>query len=91
MYATVVFCWSFLRTTAKSRGSATNLWRLWLRAAGATEIDWPAGPILPDSRAVIEAAIAGQGLALARRSMVKELQSGKLASPVPARLKIDLA
>jgi LysR family glycine cleavage system transcriptional activator len=67
-------------------------WRLWLSAAGANGIDWPAGPIFPDSKAVIEAAIAGDGLALIRESMIgSELRDKRLVRALPARLKVDLA
>jgi LysR family glycine cleavage system transcriptional activator len=65
-------------------------WRLWLSAAGVKDADWAAGPILPNSKAVIEAAVAGEGLALVRASMIRaELRNGRLVQPLPARLKVD--
>jgi LysR family transcriptional regulator, glycine cleavage system transcriptional activator len=67
-------------------------WQLWLSAAGVKDADWPAGPIFHDGKAVIEAAVAGDGLALIRESMVRhELRNGGLVCPLPARLKVDLA
>ena len=67
-------------------------WQLWLSAAGMKGPDWPAGPVLPDSKAVIEAACAGGGLALVRESMIqRELRSSRLVCPLPAGLKVDLA
>jgi LysR family glycine cleavage system transcriptional activator len=67
-------------------------WRLWLAAAGVEGIDWPAGPVLSDSKAVINAAVAGDGMALLRESMIRsELRTGRLIRPLPARLKVDLA
>jgi LysR family transcriptional regulator, glycine cleavage system transcriptional activator len=60
-----------------------NDWRLWLEAAGATTVAWNKGPIIgPDSNGALEAARAGFGFALVRRTFVeKDLQQGKLVSP----------
>jgi LysR family glycine cleavage system transcriptional activator len=67
-------------------------WQLWLSAAGIKDADWPAGPIFPDSKAVIEAVVAGDGLALIRESMVRhELRNGRLICPLPSTLKVDIA
>jgi LysR family glycine cleavage system transcriptional activator len=43
-------------------------WRLWLQAAGLGQVDWRKGPVFTDSNGAAEAAIAGQGIALLRRS-----------------------
>ncbi|MFM2402813.1 MAG: hypothetical protein RL223_693 [Pseudomonadota bacterium] len=71
-------------------------WTPWLRAAG---LDWPepaAGPRLVDLGLTLEAAVSGQGVALARPSLARHwLDSGTLrplfplavASPYPYRLR----
>lgn len=54
-------------------------WQLWARAAGRPQLDTTQGIVFVDSNAAIEAALAGRGVALARRSMVvSELEQGRL-------------
>ncbi|MBP6900947.1 MAG: LysR family transcriptional regulator [Burkholderiaceae bacterium] len=57
-------------------------WTPWLRAAG---LDWPepdGGPRLVDLGLTLEAAVAGQGLALARPALARRwLASGELVAP----------
>ncbi|MDH1701751.1 transcriptional regulator GcvA [Comamonas terrigena] len=54
-------------------------WQLWARAAGRLQLDTSQGIVFVDSNAAIEAALAGRGVALARRSMVvNELEQGRL-------------
>lgn len=54
-------------------------WQLWARAAGRPQLDTSQGIVFVDSNAAIEAALAGRGVALARRSMVvNELELGRL-------------
>lgn len=54
-------------------------WQLWARAAGRPQLDTSQGIVFVDSNAAIEAALAGRGVALARRSMVvNELEQGRL-------------
>lgn len=57
-------------------------WPLWLEAAGAAEVDAARGPLFVDSNGAIEAARAGLGVALVRRSLVhRELAAGTLLAP----------
>lgn len=57
-------------------------WSPWFAAAG---LDWPEpkeGPIYRDAALLLDAAGAGQGVALARRALVSEdLRSGRLCRP----------
>ena len=54
-------------------------WQLWARAAGRPQLDTSQGIVFVDSNAAIEAALAGRGVALARRSMVVNvLEQGRL-------------
>ncbi|WP_249605329.1 LysR substrate-binding domain-containing protein [Chromobacterium sp. IRSSSOUMB001] len=66
-------------------------WRLWSRAAGL-ELDCDQGVVCVDSNAAIEAALAGRGYALARRSLLQaELAAGRLRELPAPPLRSDLA
>lgn len=57
-------------------------WRLWLAAVGAERVDAGSGPIFTASNGAIDAAKAGLGVALARRSLVvREVEEGALVAP----------
>lgn len=57
-------------------------WPSWLRTAGVTGVDASRGPSFSLSAMLVEAAIAGQGVALTRRSMVAhDLREGRLVQP----------
>jgi LysR family glycine cleavage system transcriptional activator len=65
-------------------------WRQWLRQAGARGVQADKGPAYNDTGMAIQAAIAGQGVALGRRSLVvDDLKAGHLVCPfgpeVPTR------
>jgi LysR family transcriptional regulator, glycine cleavage system transcriptional activator len=66
--------------------SPLDPWTPWFRAAG---LPWPepeAGPRLADLGLVLEAALAGQGVALARPSLARTwLASGALVAPFALR------
>ncbi len=63
-------------------------WRMWLNAAGVTGVDWRRGPRFSDSSMVIQAAVEGQGVALARSALAHEdLKAGRLVRP----FRIDIA
>ncbi len=67
-------------------------WRMWLEAAGVDDIDSSHGTFFSDSGMAIEAAVAGQGVALARESFVAgELAEGRLVKLFPIKLRLDLA
>lgn len=57
-------------------------WRNWLKQAGVTGMDAGKGPSYNDTALALQAAIAGQGIALARRSLViDDLRAGTLVRP----------
>lgn len=65
-------------------------WRLWLLAAGVKDIDPTRGPTFSDSSMVVQAAVEGQGVALARSVLsATDLAAGRLVKPfdvsLPAR------
>lgn len=67
-------------------------WRLWLEAMGVSGIDVQRGPVFTDSNGAIEAAKAGDGVALARLSLVaREVQERRLIAPFPRGVATGLA
>ncbi len=66
-------------------------WRIWLRATGI-ELDPATGPVFVASNGAIDAAVAGLGVALARKSLIRdELASGKLVIAFPAAAEVPIA
>jgi LysR family glycine cleavage system transcriptional activator len=67
-------------------------WRTWLRGAGLSDVDCERGLQINDSAAVIQAAIAGNGVALGRTTLVtKDLAEGRLIRPFGDALAYDFA
>jgi LysR family glycine cleavage system transcriptional activator len=67
-------------------------WRTWLLAAGADRVDATRGPIFTDSGMVIQASMAGQGVALARGVLAAdELAAGRLVRPFALSLPTEYA
>ncbi|HEV7318027.1 MAG TPA: transcriptional regulator GcvA [Ensifer sp.] len=67
-------------------------WRLWLDAAGADGVDAGRGPVFVNSNGAIEAAKAGDGVALVRLSLVtRELADHVLEAPFPEGVMTGLA
>jgi len=65
-----------------SRHDESPDWRGWLQAAGVDDVDWRRGPGFSDSSMVIEAAAAGQGVALGHRWLAAaDLESGRIVMP----------
>mgnify|MGYP003700689721 FL=1 len=65
-----------------SRHDESPDWRNWLKAAGIDDIDAQRGPGFSDSSMVIEAAAAGQGVALGHRWLAAaDLESGRIVMP----------
>jgi LysR family glycine cleavage system transcriptional activator len=67
-------------------------WRMWLMAAGATDIDATRGPSFSNSNLVVQAAIAGEGVALGRSVLVADdLDAGRLVRPFEMSLPGEFA
>ena len=67
-----------------------NGWQTWLRQVGASELAVSGGPVFNQTSLAIDAAVAGQGVALARSALASlDLQAGRLVRPlddaVPAK------
>ena len=65
-------------------------WPVWLEAAGAGRPRWASrGPRLADGALVLQAARAGQGVALSRRRLAAgQLRSRALVQPFPTRVSL---
>ena len=67
-------------------------WRSWLEAAGVSGIDLSRGPVFSQRSMAIDAAIDGQGVALARTALCAwDLLAGRLVRPFDFALKVPYA
>lgn len=67
-------------------------WRTWLLSAGADDVDPHRGPVFTDSSMLIQAAVAGQGVALARGALaLDDLTRGNLVRPFKLSLPVEFA
>jgi LysR family transcriptional regulator, glycine cleavage system transcriptional activator len=67
-------------------------WSRWLGAAGAVDVDVSHGPILNQASMAIDAAVDGQGVALARSALAAwDLIGGRLVRPFSLALPASFA
>lgn len=67
-------------------------WPMWLKAAGIAEVDGSRGPRFNQSSLVIEAAVLGRGVAMAKaRLAAADLAEGRLVKPFEGSLPVDFA
>jgi LysR family glycine cleavage system transcriptional activator len=67
-------------------------WAAWLKASGVTDIDTDRGPSFNLSNMLVDAAISGQGVALARSALVhSHLAAKRLITPFQVKLPAELA
>jgi LysR family glycine cleavage system transcriptional activator len=65
-------------------------WSRWLEAAGVATADIPHGPVLNRASMIIDAAVDGQGVALARTSLAAwDLINGRLVRPFSLALRLS--
>jgi LysR family glycine cleavage system transcriptional activator len=65
-------------------------WSRWLEAAGVVTADVPHGPVLNRVSMVIDAAVDGQGMALARTALAAwDLINGRLVRPFSQALRLS--
>ncbi|MCB9759745.1 MAG: transcriptional regulator GcvA [Alphaproteobacteria bacterium] len=82
---------TLLHDTALERHPDRVGWPAWLAAAQAKGVDGRAGPRFSHANLALEAALAGQGVALARRTLVTaELSDGRLVRPFALTLPSPL-
>ena len=73
---------TLLHVQWKMEHEAAPNWRMWLRAAGVEGIDAERGPRFTIEGMTVQAAIEGQGVALASGSLVSDdLKAGRLVRP----------
>jgi LysR family glycine cleavage system transcriptional activator len=67
-------------------------WAMWLTARGVKGVDGARGPRFNQSSLVIEAAVNGRGVALAKRALAQaDLDAGRLVSPFDISTSVDFA
>jgi LysR family glycine cleavage system transcriptional activator len=67
-------------------------WDMWLRAAGVDNGEVDRGPRFNQASLVIEAAVLGRGVALAKSALAAvDLQAGRLVRPIEAERPVDFA
>ncbi len=67
-------------------------WSMWLAARGLRGVDGMRGPRFNQSSLVIEAAVNGRGVALAKRTIAQaDLDAGRLVAPLQIATAVDFA
>jgi LysR family glycine cleavage system transcriptional activator len=67
-------------------------WTMWLAARGVKGVDGSRGPRFNQSSLVIEAAVGGRGVALAKRALAQaDLDAGRLVTPFDIATVVDFA
>ena len=67
-------------------------WSMWLKLAGAEEVDWRKGPEFSVENMALQAAIEGHGVALINTSLVRDdLASGRLVQPFEEVMPTDFS
>ena len=67
-------------------------WEMWLKAAGVDGVDATRGPRFNQSSLVLEAAILGQGIALAKSTIAAaDLAEGRVVKPFELTLPLEFA
>lgn len=67
-------------------------WAMWLAARGVKGVDGARGPRFNQSSLVIEAAMNGRGVALAKRTLARDdLEAGRLIAPLQISTAVDFA
>jgi LysR family glycine cleavage system transcriptional activator len=67
-------------------------WAEWLVAAGVSGVDPKRGPMFDNSAMLLQAAVEGIGVAMARHALAfSDLQAGRLVRPFPITLASDFA
>ena len=67
-------------------------WPMWLKAAGIKEVDGSRGPRFNQSSLVVEAAVLGRGVAMAKAHLAAaDLAEGRLVKPFKGAMPVDFA
>ena len=67
-------------------------WAMWLAARGIKGVDGTRGPRFNQSSLVIEAAMSGRGVALAKQALAQDdIDAGRLVAPLQIATHVDFA
>lgn len=67
-------------------------WSMWLAARGIKKVDGARGPRFNQSSMVIEAAVNGRGVALAKQTLAQaDIDAGRLVAPLQIPTAVDFA
>ncbi|MFI4920393.1 MAG: transcriptional regulator GcvA [Gammaproteobacteria bacterium] len=81
-----------LKYTSLLHDTTHRHWQQWLELAGVRGVEAHAGMVVEDMNVLIQAAIEGQGVALASEPLVQaELAVGRLVKPFDIDLPVELA
>ena len=81
-----------LHDVSTDRDSSVPSWKMWLKAAGLSEVDWRKGPRFNQTALALDAALGGLGIALAPAVLVDaDLGTGKLVRLASDELRGDFA
>ena len=73
---------TLLHDSSNDKDPGCPTWPMWLKAAGVTGVDGARGPKFNQSSLVIEAAVAGKGVALAKAQLaLADLEAARLVIP----------
>ncbi|MBI1391590.1 MAG: transcriptional regulator GcvA [Alphaproteobacteria bacterium] len=73
---------TLLHDGSPDKDDSAPTWPMWLKAAGVEHVDGARGPKFNQSSLVIEAAVAGRGIALAKSALaLADLEAGRLVAP----------
>lgn len=81
-----------LKYTSLLHDTTHRHWQQWLELAGVRGLDAHEGMVVEDMNVLIQAAVEGQGVALASEPLVQaELAAGRLVKPFGIDLPVELA
>ncbi|MEX1109106.1 MAG: transcriptional regulator GcvA [Dongiaceae bacterium] len=81
---------TLLHSDWDSKDDSEPDWRMWLRAAGVTDIDPTAGPKFFPETVTLQAAIEGHGVALGNTTLAgADLAAGRLVKPFEFVMPVD--
>ncbi len=73
---------TLLHDGSPDKDESCPTWPMWLKAAGVSDVDGQRGPKFNQSSLVIEAAVAGRGVALAKSQLaLADLEAARLVIP----------
>ena len=83
---------SDLRRFSLLHNSDRQGWKQWLDYAGAANVDNARGPVISQASMTIDAAVDGQGIALARTALAaRDMISGRLVRPFGPAMPVPFA